>query len=261
MKLITKSILFITVLLFFIGCRKPSGAYWDTDLVVPVVNSKLNIKNFLSDTRIKPDNPGLLYININREVASIKLDSLFNLPDTTIIQSFTVPAIFQLTLTPGQALAFFPPSDLTFDIGNGALLKKVEVKRCVLKAKFSNKLKESLDLIYTIPSATKNGKSFSIVETIPPGEASLVREYDLAGYTLDLRGALGNQFNTINQTYTLSLNANAQPALVNFGDGAKIEFTYSEVVPQFVEGYFGQQLITLPKDTVSFGISQNFKAS
>lgn len=252
----------LTIVLFaFSACRKPTAANWDVDVVFPVVKSSLNIKNFLGDSIFLPDNTGLLSLNVTREITAIKLDSLLQLPDTTIVNTFTVPAVFPTTLTPGQALTFFPPSELNFNISNGVALKTLDIRSGLLTVKFTNDLTEPLDLLYIIPNAKKNGQQLTIFETVPPNNVPLIKTYDLAGYNLNMRGLNGLSYNTISQAYTVSVNPNANPVQVTYGKGAKANLTYSKIIPEYVEGYFGQQTITLPLDTARFDIFSNLQAS
>ncbi len=258
---ITLVALFLAVLAVCSSCRKPSDANWDVDVVVPVVNCKLNVKNFLSDTLFFADSQGLLHLVLNREIAALKLDSLIALPDTTITKTFTVPpGVSNYPLKPGEGLPadFFKPENLQFDLGNGAELSKIVVRTGILSVNFSNDIAEPLDLEYNITSATKNGQVFSIKETVPPGKNSLQKNYNLAGYELNL--VANGKYNTIVQTYSLSLNANANAVLLNTGDGAFVEVNYSNIVADYVEGYFGQQTITLDADTVDFGLIEDFDA-
>lgn len=255
---------FISLLLIVLAlqsCRKSSTANWDVDAVLPVVQSSLNIRHFLGDTLFKYDNTGLLTLSVNRQLVYLKLDSLFAIPDTSIVSSFTVPAITPLQLTPGQAITLFPPSELAFDISNGVKLKKTEVRSCILHVKFSNTLDQPLDLIYQLPNALKNGKPFTISETIPKEGSFLEKDYDLSGYVIDLRGQNGNVYNTILQTYTMLVSNSASgPTTAYYGDGARVELTYSKIQPQYIEGYFGQQKIDIAVDTARFGLDQNFRA-
>jgi hypothetical protein len=43
--------------------------------------------------------------------------------------------------------------------------------------------------------------------------------------------------------------------------GAKANLTYSNIVPDYVEGYFGHQLIDIPLDTSNFDVFNNLQAS
>lgn len=257
LKKITFILVFVAVLW---ACRKPTVASWDVDVVLPVVTSQLNIKNFLGDSIFKSDNTGLLNLAVTRTITAIKIDSLLKLPDTTIVSSFTLP-VFNATLQPGEVLPFTPSSPLTFSIGNGVALKKVDIRSGTLNVKFSNDLAEPIDMFYVVTSATKNGEQFAIKETVPPGINSLIKSYDLAGLSLNMTGSNGTTYNTIIQTYTVKVNANATgPATVSFGKGAKAEITYKDIVPDYVEGYFGQQDVSIPLDSTKLEILKSFEA-
>src|SRR5690349_12717977 len=116
--------------LLFSSCRKSTDANWDVDVTVPVVNSLLDIKNFVNDSLFEADNTGLLYISLNRQVVSLKLDSLLALPDTTIppIALTNTLGFFTPTAYPGVPITGFQPSELTFDIPNGVALKRADIK-------------------------------------------------------------------------------------------------------------------------------------
>lgn len=255
-----KIVCFVALLSVFVACRKPTSANWDVDVVLPVVKSKLNITNFFSDTLIKADNSGLLHININRELVYLKLDTLLNLPTTVITPSpFVTP--FNYTLTHQNSLNFFVPTEVEFNIGNDVQLTRVDIKKGQLTVKYSNSISEPLDLLCKIPNATKNGELLLIKETIPPGENSLTKTYDLAGYSLNLRGLDGKKYNAISQSYTINLNPDANEVLVPQGKGASIELSYSDITPAYAEGYFGTQKVDFPTTVVDLGLTDNFSAS
>ena len=261
MRVLKKIAVLLPLILFSWFCRKPTVASWDVDVVLPLVNSNLNIKNFVGDSIFQPDNSGLLNINVTRTITAVKLDSLIKIPDTTIVNTFTVPAVIPTTLTPGQTLTFFPPSELAFNLSNGVALKKIDIRSGQLQVKFSNDLAEPLDLVYKITSATKNGAPLVFSEKVPPGVNSLVKTYDLSGYSLNMRGLSGTIYNTIVQTYTVIVDPIANPVVVNYGQGAKAELTYSSLVPDYIEGYFGQQNIAIPLDTTRLDFLKNVQAS
>lgn len=251
---------FVVLTATFVTCRKPTSANWDIDVVLPVVKSKLNITNFFSDTLFKTENSGLLHLVLSRELAYLKLDTLLNLPTTVITPSpFVTP--FSYTLTHQNSLNFFVPTEVEFDIGNDVQLTLVDIKKGQLTVKYSNSITEPLDLLCKIPNATKNGELLLIKETIPPGDKSLTRTYDLSGYTLNLRGLDGKKYNSISQSYTINLNPNANEVAVPQGKGASIELSYTDITPAYAEGYFGTQKVEFPTTVVDLGLTDNFSAS
>lgn len=247
-------------IIFFSSCRKETVTNWDVDITGPVVTSKLNIKNFISDSLFSTGSNGLLTLTYNREVAYIKLDSLIELPDTTIINKFLWPSPFPSTLNPGQNINLLPPSNLTFNLENGIALKYGIVRKGNLHIKFSNTISEPIDFKYILPGIKKFGQPLVIFETIPPGVNSLSRTYALDGYDIDLTAGGTANFNTIVQNYTVSLNSAAAPAEITFGKGAEAEISYSDIVPQYAFGYFGSQNVAIDPDTVNLDIFKNFNA-
>jgi hypothetical protein len=246
------------LLLILWGCRKPSGTNWDVDMALPVAHSRLNISNYVSDTLISADSTGLLHVLVNQEVASLLLDSLLNLPSTSIADTLMSP--FQATLNPGEPLPLTPKSDVRFDIDGGVEIAFADIREGMLTVDFSNQVTEPLDLVYRIPSATRDGQVLEVRETVPPGEHSLKKSYDLSGYRLNMRGENGNTYNTLVQAYTIALNPQSPKVVVPQGKGAIIELSFSRIVPEYVEGYFGQSTFDITSDTTDFGVLNNFKA-
>ncbi len=156
-------------IIFFSSCRKETVTNWDVDITGPVVTSKLNIKNFISDSLFSTGSNGLLTLTYIREVAYIKLDSLIELPDTTIINKFLWPSPFPRTLSPGQNINLLPPSNLTFNLENGIALKYGIVRKGNLHIKFSNTISEPIDFKNILPGIKKFGQPLVIFETIAPG--------------------------------------------------------------------------------------------
>ncbi len=242
------------------GCRKPTVTNWDVDLSGPIVNSKLNIKNFLGDS-LFDNSAGLLKLHINRELAFIKVDSLIKLPDTTITQQFFWPSFATTTLNPGQNMPFLPPSPLQFNINNGVALKHGVVRKGMLMVEFSNTVSGPLHFIYRLPGVKKGNAIFEISEDVPPGNNSLIKQYPLDGYYIDLTAGGAAQFNTLIQSYSVSVRPDGQPVQVSFGKGVTAKITYKDIIPQYVKGYFGQQTVDLNLDTVQFNVFNNFSAS
>ncbi len=254
-------IIFSAAFLAFTSCRKETVTSWDVDITGPIVSSKLNIKNFLDDSLFQSGSTGLLTLRVNRQLAYIKIDSLLKLPDTTITNQFLWPSFSTTTLNPGQTINLLPPSPLVFNVANGVALKYSVIRSGILSVKFSNTLLEPIDFKYLLPGVIKNNQPFLISETIPPGNNSLIKTYSLNGYAVDLTAGGNAQFNTLMQNYTVSVSNSANPAEISFGKGAIAELSYSQIIPQYAKGYFGQQDIVLDVDTATFDVFKNFKAT
>lgn len=255
------SLLALCISVFLVSCRKSSTANWDVDAVVPVVNSKLNVRNFIADTLFESDANNLLHLRINQQLAALSLDSLVSIPDTVINLNFKNPLPFDNVLQPGAPINV-PSSDVTFDFPDGVAISTVSVRSGKLKISFSNDLDQPLDIVYTFPTVKKGTEALKISETIPPGVNSLVKSYDLKDYVFGLRGATNTQYNTLAQTCSLSLSSSAtSTALIKYNMGAGAVVGFEKIVPQFIEGYFGQQVVDLSNDTTDFSFLNNITAS
>jgi len=245
-------------LVFFLSCKKSNFAYWDVDLVSPIARGTLNIKNFFGDSLFQSDNSHIIHLKFSKKVGDIKVDSLVNLKDTTINYSFI--AFFTATVNP-NTLLFLNTEEIDFQLPNNARIRYGIVKEGKLKVKYFNTTRQPLLFIYKLPSATKNSNPFTITEIIPPGTTPTIKTYKIDGYELNFTGQFGNKFNTIVHSFTVFTAPNAQTDTIKFGQGIQAEISYEKIIPQYIEGYFGQQEIVIPYDSAQIGFSKTLEAS
>lgn len=247
------SLSFLITVVFF-SCKKISSPSWDVDVVAPIARGTLNIKNFFGDSLFQSDNAHILHLKFFKKVGEIKIDTLVKLPDTTI--NYTFLAFFTATVNPNTML-FYKTDEVNFNVPNGARLKFGTLKSATLKVKYSNNTRQPLLFLYTLNSATKNNVPYFISEIIPPGTSSLTKYYNFDNYNLDLTGQSHDKFNTIAHSFTVYTAPNAQPDSIKFGQGIVADISYENFVPQYIEGYFGQQTISVPYDSAALGFSKN----
>ena len=246
----------VLVIVLFNSCRKSLESDWDVDIESPIARSTLNIQNFLGDTLFQTDPTGLLHLAFSKQIAGFQLDSLIKIPDTLIVDTFLV--IPNFTVTPGQTLPGFPQTqEVPFSINNGVEVRRIVMNNGILKVKYTNTFTQPLTFSLTISSAKKYGLPFTINETINPGAVGLTVNYDLSSYDIDMTGLLGNRVNTIGQTVNITSPLWAQTAVTQTGQKIKAEISYANLVPYYVEGYFGKQTLTLPYDSVKIDIGNN----
>lgn len=244
--------------ILFFSCKKNGVAYWDVDLVAPIARGTLNIKNFFGDSLFQSDNSHILHLKFSRKVADLKVDTLVHLKDTTINYSFI--AFFTATVNPNTML-FYKSEEIDFQIPNDARLKYGIVREGTLKVKYLNTTRQPLLFKYELTSARKNNVAFSVTEIIPPGTTPTYKQYKFDGYTLDFKGQNGNKYNTIVHSFTVYTAPNAQPDTIFFGQGITADISYEKIIPDYIEGYFGQQEIHLPYDSAAIGFSKTLETS
>ncbi len=75
------------------SCRVEDDPEWDTELLIPLVNSHLDLKNMAGDSLIIRNSDSSLSLVYNFPFQQIKFDELLQIPDTTIEISVTLKTI------------------------------------------------------------------------------------------------------------------------------------------------------------------------
>lgn len=263
MRFIHKISLFLFLIVALVSCRKSFETDWDLDLEAPIARSKLNIKNFFSDTLFQADPTGLLHLGFSKRIAGFRLDSLVQIPDTVLNYEFTLPpgpgTIF---LSAGNSIPGFPQTqEINFNINNGVELRNAVIYKGKLKMVYSNTYTQPLAFSLVLPYTTIYGLPFTINETVNPGTNNSVKYYDISGYSVQLTGSNFNKINSLVQNIDVKVPSTAQNDTIRGGQGVKAEISYTDLIPYYVEGYFGQQNIDLAYDSVALGISNNLQVS
>lgn len=259
MRFIQKSLVFVLLLGSFLSCKKETS--WDVDLAIPIARSHLNISNFFGDTIFQADPTGLLHIAFSRDLINFTMDSLVKLPDTTVNLGYIIP--FNTSLSPGVQIfsnASSTDKEITFDVSNGVELNKAIVKKGFLKIDYHNTYAQPLQFNYIINSATLWGSQLT-VNQIVPGGSSLTKIYPLDGYNINLTGISGNKVNTLVQTYTISTDPSGAPDVLQSGQGLSIDLSFIDIIPEYIQGYFGQQDLSFGPDSSSFDFLNTFSTS
>lgn len=247
-------IFFIAVMFF--SCKKETS--WDIDLAIPIARSHLNISNFFGDTIFKEDASGLLHIAFSKELINFTMDSLVKLPDTTVTLGYNIP--FTSNLNPGTLIytnASGTDKEIKFDVSNGVELNKAFVRSGILRVEYSNTYAQPLNFNYVINSASMWGVPLTINQVVG-GNASFTKDYALDGYQISLTGLSGNAINTLVQTYSISTDASGQPDILQAGQGLIIKLSFIDVIPEYVQGYFGQQDVSFGPDSTEISFLNNF---
>lgn len=256
------SIVFLGIVFFCISCKKETS--WDIDAAIPIANSHLDLNNFFEDTIFKADPSGLLHLKYQKDILSYNMDSLIKLPDTTLSFSYILPPSASLGVNPGDII-YSNSDDIDMSISNGVEIVKAIVKKGVMKADFVNTATQPINFVYKILSANLWGNTFVIDEVIPAGSPShptkVTKYYQLDNYEIKMVGASGNKVNSISQQYIIKVASNAQPADLGGGEGIVANISYTDIIPEYVQGYFGQQDLSFGPDSSYLGFLKNLSVS
>ncbi len=259
MRFFKKSLFSLLLLGTLFSCKKETS--WDVDLALPIAKSYLNISNFFGDSLFQADQNGLLHLAFSKDLINYTMDSLVKLPDTTVEIGYIVP--FLSSLNPGVQIfsnAGSTDKEITFDVSNGVELNKAIVRKGFLKVEYINSYAQPLKFNYIINSATLYGSQLTINQIIA-GSSSLTKLYPLDNYNISLTGLNGNKVNTLVQTYTISTDPSGVADQLQPGQGLKIKLSFIDLIPEYIQGYFGQQDLSFGPDSSAFGFLNNFSTN
>lgn len=252
-----KQILVLIVsFLLLISCRKDfERPNWDVDLLAPLVKTTLNLEDILSDSVLVTNPDTTLKIVYEESIFDIGVDSLFKIPDTTITDNYTVPA--NSSVAPGNSF-YSESEEYSLNINNGVGLNYAFIESGFIEIEIFSEIQGDIIVTYVMPSAIKNGDTLKLTETIqaasPSQPSHFVRQIDISGYELDLTGISKSEINTLVTRAEGVVDPN-EPSSISLSFGEKVIFNNRlvDVVPYFVRGYFGNQILSY-KDTTSIEV-------
>ena len=102
---IKRSVIFLLLLgSAFTSCKKNlDEANWDVDGLTPIFKTSLDINNLLADSLIQKNADNSLKLVYSNRFYNFNVDSLLDVPDTTVRSSFKIP-FGSINATPGFQL-------------------------------------------------------------------------------------------------------------------------------------------------------------
>jgi len=269
---------FLMLLLAINACKKEKS-YWDDDFVAPIAHGSLSLSNLFPDTTLKSNADSSLKISFETALVNYQLDSLLKIPDTTTFVKdtlgFNPPPTNPILIHPNDQMFTVDISNPNqaenyYNFPNGIQLKKAIIRQGAVQIKMENTVRQPIYYHYQLLSATKNNHVLDTIFKIPGGDAIsgslnnpgiLNATLNLAGYTIDFTGINHNKYNTLIETYTVSIAPYAQPIdTIFYRQGFSAYFSFKSIIPQYAVGYFGNQTINVGPDTASFNIFNTIKS-
>ena len=241
--------------LLFTNCKREKS-YWDDDFIAPIAHGGLSLANLFPDTVIKSNTDSSLKISFEATLVNYGLDSMIKIRDTALTNSYIIG--FTLPITPNYTLITGVPGETYYDL-KGIQLKKASIRSGKVKVTLKNTCAQPLVYDYILNSASKNNIILHTSLTVN-GNSTGIYYIDLAGYDIDFTGTNHNVFNTIEQTSQVSVAPNAQPDVIQPGQGITAIDSFLHIIPQYALGYFGSQSVAVGPDVASFNIFNNIKS-
>ena len=241
------------LLLFFVACKREEPTAWDVAVLGPIAHGEITFEDLVDDqSLLSADANGLMHVVIKDSIVGIELDSLVQLPDTSIIESFTAGFSGGPLSIPQGTNVITNNDDFVFGISS-ASLRQVLLDGGQLEYKVKSYINGELDVAYALPGATLGGVPFELNLLTTPGSANAPFEQsgtvDLYGYNFDLTGGTGTSANSLASNLDVSVYSLAENAAEVFGtDSLSIELKFVEPSVVYARGYFGNQTIDVSEN-------------
>jgi len=222
------------------ACKKREPVRWDSDLLIPLMHSSLDVWDLFGDTNIVYNDDQSLSLVVEGKVEMIDPDKVIEVYDTLAKDVFNIP--LYLKFAPGQQLTQRQTS-VTMDLDDMEL-DFARARVASLKFYVTNTIKQALRVKYELLSSDKNGSHYEVFEDIPPatnaGPSYTVKTIHLDGYDMDMTGD-GSQVNTVESRTTVWIHPDADTVLITPADTILIVSTFDELNIDYAHGYFGQK--------------------
>ncbi len=240
-----------------VSCRRDEPTVWTPSIKAAIAHGSLGLDDVLPSTYFYVDNNDVWHFYIEQNLTDFNIDSLVEIPDTTIQRSLVLPFTGgPFNIAAGTEL--YNQSQNNVLQTQGALLKEVVMRGGTLHYSFVSYVNGELTCTCTLPGVTLNGSPAVLQATtaattndFSPATAS--GSIDLSNYHIDLTGTSGTGYNLLESLLTIQVADNAaSPAQVYGNDSVTIDLSFSDATVQYGRGYFGQHQYTID-ETIAFG--------
>ncbi len=250
-----------TLLIQTQSCRK-DGTSWDTGVILPLAHASLSIDDLLVDSLSTTNSDGSVRIVYSTKFLGLDIDTLFNIPDTTVSDFFHIPFGYA-DLAPGADL--IPPNaaaaQTTFGVNNVQLVTGI-LNNGLMSLYLQNDIRKRVVVRYQIPCATLNGVPFDTSFTVSAAPDSTQSSFanavvNLNGYTIDFTGTNNDRVNTITTTFTAKIDpTEVGITRVYPSDTVAARNTFSGIKPYYIRGYFGNETVQIGPEETGFSLFQ-----
>ena len=245
-----------------------NGLPVDLDTVVFKLTNSVGGETILEDTFFHIPAAGVP-LTITKDLATMTVEgnllgqilyfSTPGSPDVPVLIDTSDVVVITLTardMELQEAVAVFPEqnlinnaNDVQYDMG-GPEFTEMGMEAGAVHIYVKNTIGDSIHIVYDIPGAVDVfGNSVHIETSVGPDE-TVDEFFDIAGYTIDLRGSEGNEVNTFYQEFSARINYTGVASYITLEDSLQVIYGLENLVPNSLKGYLGQYEI-LVADTTS----------
>ena len=122
-------------------------------------------------------------------------------------------------------------------------INEISVKNGSVNIEVHNTLTEAINFGYRMPKVLKNNLPLVFVGVVPAIQNGGVytNTIDLSDYDMDMRGINADTVNSLNYTLSASIDSTGNLIPLSLNDSIYLLSSFSEITPQYAEGWFGNE--------------------
>lgn len=232
------------------SCKK-EATVWESDWNAPLINDTLSLTNLVNDSTLEVSS-GFYNIDLTRTLLNVSASELIEIPDTTIIRSFSPSISFDVD--PGTT---FDSASEFIDLELGDVqMKQIILREGFIDVKMENTIETIIYFLVKFPEVSKDGDVFQETISVPaavngvPGTTFVT--LDLSGYKMDLSGPGGGGYNQLESIISAITDPAGDTTFISSSDVVNMEVTFRDNSIFYAQGYFGNTVIS---DTTSLDLS------
>lgn len=226
------------------SCRK-EGTSWDTDWIAPIINDSLLVSDLVNDSTLEVNSDNSIQVILNRDLIDLNLSDLVEIPDTTVIQDFTI-GLPTLTLPPGTNFVD-EVQEHDFALNDAALFTaRLNSGKAIIT--IENPIPSKGIFNVELPGVKRDGVVFSQIEEVPAANNGVngkrTFELDLRYYSIDMTGVNGDSYNKLQSKMTVKTDPDGPSVVITNQDTVKFDIRFENLNVDYAKGYFGSTTIT-----------------
>ena len=245
----------VNLIIFFVfltlsSCKKEKTS-WESNWVAPLVHGRLTLNDLVDSQYQTTNSENYITIVYSKSVYSFSVDTLIDLPDTTIKKK---TAVNFPNLTVNPAFSYGDNYDQAY-ILDQIQLKQVIIKSGQVEMTIRSPWAGKTKLTFNFPKMLEAGspfiRDFFLDAGTQANPATQQQTINMQGFNLDLTGVSGNLFNTISGSITVASNEAVSSFDVTNTDSIEYDIAFSNLLPYYARGYFGSYALS---DTLGFAL-------
>ena len=256
-------LLILIASVFGVGCIKKGDLNfknvkidnWEPDWALPILNSKLTLKNVVkTTTTISEDAEGLYSLHYASGLFYARASDYIVIQDQNL-STPSIPLSVPVTIPAfSGSISDSSIGHFTYTDTSGAQLMSIAVSIGFITLNVSSTFHQNVQATITLPSVKKGNVPLQITANIAYPATTASTPVDLAGYTLDMTDG-GITKNYLPYKVRFTLTGSGQP--INSTDNISANVTITGIKYSFIDGYMGHFNIPIPSDTIDVGVFNN----